>query len=132
VCRRAVCHSNPTWNNFASKPKTCSNSIWVVTLQPSEVQQFEHKPDPFISRFHDAQRVLARAYGYQSWSKLKAFVDGANIARFVGTVKAGDRTQARSMLASGPELIGMDGVEAMSIEPFTMRCCAAMQRWCAC
>jgi len=74
----------------------------------AEVQQFEHKPDPSHFALHDAQRVLARAYGYQSWSKLKAFVDGANIARFIETVKAGDRTQARSMLASRPELIGMD------------------------
>jgi len=74
----------------------------------AEVQQFEHKPDPSHFALHDAQRVLARAYGYQSWSKLKAFVDGANIARFVEAVKAGDRTQVRSMLASRPELISMD------------------------
>jgi ankyrin repeat protein len=56
----------------------------------------------------DAQRVLARAYGFQSWPKLKAFVDGANIARFTTAVQEGDIPQVRSMLASRPELVSMD------------------------
>lgn len=73
-----------------------------------EVQRFERKPDPSAFALHDAQRVLARAYGYESWLKLKAFVEGANIARFAQAVKAGDMTQVREMLAARPELIGVD------------------------
>ena len=57
---------------------------------------------------HDAQRVLARAYGYQSWAKLKAFVDGANVARLAEAVQAGDIAQARALLRSRPELVAMD------------------------
>jgi ankyrin repeat protein len=74
----------------------------------AEVRQFERNPDPSHFALNDAQRVLARAYGFESWPKLKAFVDGATIVRFTDAVKAGDMTQVRSMLASRPELVGMD------------------------
>jgi hypothetical protein len=74
----------------------------------TEVRQFEHYPDPSRFALNDAQRVLARAYGFESWPKLKAFVDGATIARFADAVKAGDMAQVRSMLASRPELVSMD------------------------
>ena len=77
----------------------------------AEVQQFERNPDPSAFALHDAQRVLARAYGYESWPKLKAFVDGVNIARFAEAVKSGDEGQVRTMLAVSPELIGKDMAE---------------------
>jgi len=63
--------------------------------------------DP-AAALHDAQRVLARAYGYQSWGKLKAFVDGASVARLAEAVQVGDIAQARSLLAARPELATMD------------------------
>ena len=74
----------------------------------AEVQRFERNPDPSTFALNDAQRILARAYGYDSWPKLKAFVDGANMARFAESVKAGDLSKVQSMLASRPELVGMD------------------------
>src|ERR1700680_2067912 len=77
----------------------------------AEIQNFERNPDPHTFALHDAQRVLARAYGYESWPKLKALVDGANIARFADAVKDGNITRIQSMLASRPELIGMDKAE---------------------
>ena len=42
------------------------------TGQPAavaEVQQFDRAPHPAELALHDAQRVLARAYGYDSWPK---------------------------------------------------------------
>ncbi len=74
----------------------------------AEVGKFERRPDPAGFALNDAQRVLARAYGFESWPKLKAFVDGANIERFADAVKAGDLPQVRSLLAARPELVGMD------------------------
>ena len=74
----------------------------------AEVRQFERCPDALHFALNDAQRVLARAYGFQSWPKLKAFVDGATIARFTDAVKAGDMAQVGSMLALRPELVNMD------------------------
>ena len=73
-----------------------------------EVRQFERHPDPAAFALHDAQRVLARAYGYQSWARLKAFVDGANVARLAAAVQAGDVDQARALLRARPELATMD------------------------
>ena len=74
----------------------------------AEIQKFERNPDPSTFALHDAQRVLARAYGYESWTKLKAFVDGANVAKLAEAVQTGDVSRVQSMLASRPELIGMD------------------------
>jgi ankyrin repeat protein len=74
----------------------------------AEVRQFERNADPSQFALNDAQRVLARAYGFESWPKLKAFVEGATVARFADAVKAGDTAQVRSMLASRPELVSMD------------------------
>ncbi|HET6216840.1 MAG TPA: ankyrin repeat domain-containing protein [Acidobacteriaceae bacterium] len=74
----------------------------------AEVNRFERIPDKNSFALNDAQRVLARAYGFASWPKLKAFVDGANIARFAEAVQAGDVVQVRTLLASRPELVATD------------------------
>jgi ankyrin repeat protein len=74
----------------------------------AEVERFERHPDPGTFALNDAQRVLARAYGYESWPKLKAFVDGANVVRLADAVKGGDMAQVRVLLQARPELIGMD------------------------
>lgn len=73
-----------------------------------EVNQFEPQADVATFALHDAQRALARAYGFESWPKLKAFVDGANIARLAEAVQAGDVPQARVLVNARPELVGMD------------------------
>jgi len=74
----------------------------------AEVQRFERYPDPLQFALNGAQRVLARAYGYESWPKLKAFVDGVNVARLADAVKNSDMAQVRFLLQARPELIGMD------------------------
>lgn len=74
----------------------------------AEVRQFERSPNASSFALSDAQRVLARSYGHASWPKLKAFVDGANVARFIQAVRAGDLSQVRVLLAACPELVGMD------------------------
>ncbi len=77
----------------------------------TEVNRFEREPDPATFVLSDAQRVLARAYGYESWPKLKAFVDGANVQRLAEAVQAGDVEQVRALLKARPELAGMDMAE---------------------
>jgi hypothetical protein len=51
----------------------------------AEVETFERRPHPATFALNDAQRVLARAYGYESWPKLEAFVDGANVTSLAMT-----------------------------------------------
>jgi len=57
---------------------------------------------------HDAQLVIARAYGFESWPKLKAYVDGVTVAGLSRAVRAGDMERVRAMLAARPELVHMD------------------------
>src|SRR5262245_45396672 len=40
----------------------------------AEVRRHEQAPDPSAFALHDAQRVLARSYGFPSWQKLKNYV----------------------------------------------------------
>jgi ankyrin repeat protein len=77
----------------------------------AEVNRFERIRDNSKFALNDAQRVIARAYGFASWPKLKAFVDGANIQRFAEAVQAGDLTQVRMLLACRPELVATDRAE---------------------
>jgi ankyrin repeat protein len=77
----------------------------------AEVKTFERGADASNFALHDAQRVLARSYGFASWPKLTAFVDGASIAHFAEAVKAGDVAQVRGLLAVRPELVDMDRAE---------------------
>src|ERR1700723_1555638 len=82
-----------------------------VPSATAEVSQFERNPDSNRFALSDAQRVIARAYGFASWPRLKAFVDGANIARFAEAVQAGDLAQVRILLATPPELVATDRSE---------------------
>jgi ankyrin repeat protein len=60
---------------------------------------------------HDAQLVLARAYGFASWPRLRTFVNGATVARLHDAVRAGDRDAVRALLAARPELVNVDRAE---------------------
>jgi ankyrin repeat protein len=55
----------------------------------------------------DAQFRLAREYGFESWPKLKAAVDGVTVARLFEVVKKGDLGQARDLLALRPEIVDL-------------------------
>jgi ankyrin repeat protein len=56
---------------------------------------------------HHAQLVIARSYGFDSWPKLKAYVDGVTIRRLVEAVRDGDIGRVRTMLKARPELADM-------------------------
>ena len=79
----------------------------------AEVTRYERNV-PTVTEFalNDAQRILARSYGFASWPKLKAFVDGANAARFLEAVRSKDLPQVRALMAARPELISM-GTDAL-------------------
>ena len=70
----------------------------------AEVAAHYHDASPSSFALHDAQLVLARAYGFESWPKLKAFVDGATDQRLRAAVREGDMAAVRDMLHARPEL----------------------------
>jgi ankyrin repeat protein len=74
----------------------------------AEVTTHYRAADSATFALHDAQVVIARAYGFESWPKLKAYVDGVTVAGLADAVRAGDITKVRAMLAARPELVHMD------------------------
>jgi ankyrin repeat protein len=73
----------------------------------AEINAHYDTADPATFALHDAQLVIARSYGFDSWPKLKAYVDGVTIRRLVEAVRAGDIAHLRTMLKARPELAEM-------------------------
>jgi ankyrin repeat protein len=71
--------------------------------------------DPSAFALHDAQRVLARIYGFDSWPKLKAYVDGATVRRLADAIRAGHLPPVEALLRARPELASMeiDGLQPL-------------------
>ena len=75
----------------------------------AEVERFERQPDPAAFALADAQRVLARAYGFSSWTSLKEHVEGINVEAFCAAVKAGDVAAVRKLAKARPDLVSIPG-----------------------
>jgi ankyrin repeat protein len=73
----------------------------------NEVTAFYDDPQHATFALHDAQLVIARSYGFDSWPKLKAYVDGVTIRRLVEAVSNGDIERVRASLKARPELANM-------------------------
>jgi ankyrin repeat protein len=73
----------------------------------AEVRTHYHDADRETFALHDAQLVLARAYGFDSWPKLKAFVDGATVQRLVDLVRQRKIGEVKAVLETRPELARM-------------------------
>ncbi len=73
----------------------------------AEVDAHHRTATPDTFALHDAQFVLARAYGFGSWPKLKAAVDGVTTARLHDAVGKGDIAAVRSLLARRPEIVDL-------------------------
>ncbi len=56
----------------------------------AEVAAHERNPDPARFSLVDAQRVLARSYGFASWTRLAAEVHHAATSRFFRAAEQGD------------------------------------------
>jgi ankyrin repeat protein len=73
----------------------------------AEVNAHYDRADTASFALHDAQLVIARSYGFDSWPKLKAYVDGVTIRRLVDAVSGGDIERVRTMIRARPELADM-------------------------
>src|SRR5437868_8766851 len=72
-----------------------------------EVHAHYRGVDSATFALHDAQLVLARAYGFESWPKLKAYVDGITVKRLLQAVRVSDLEEAHAVLRTRPELVNM-------------------------
>jgi ankyrin repeat protein len=80
----------------------------------NEVNFYHRTATPETFALHDAQFVLARSYGFESWPKLKAAVDGVTSAKLHQAAESGDLTAARELLTRRPEL-GRGEMRALQI-----------------
>ena len=81
-----------------------------------EVTAHYHDASPASFALHDAQLVIARAYGFASWPRLKAYVEGANDRELVAAVASGDVDRAAAMLAARPELAMRSGALLVAVQ----------------
>src|SRR5258705_170272 len=72
-----------------------------------EVAAHNRTATPETFALHDAQFVLARSYGFESWPKLKAAVDGVTTTRLHEAVQKGDLGAVRALLARRPEIVDL-------------------------
>jgi ankyrin repeat protein len=72
-----------------------------------EVASHHRTATPETFALHDAQFVLARSYGFESWPKLKAAVDGVTTTRLHEAVQTGDLGAAHALLARRPEIVDL-------------------------
>jgi ankyrin repeat protein len=79
-----------------------------------EVNFYHRTATPETFALHDAQFVLARSYGFESWPKLNAAVDGVTAAKLHEAVESGDLRTARELLTLRPEL-GRGEMRALQI-----------------
>ncbi|MEM0914540.1 MAG: hypothetical protein AAGK09_08005 [Planctomycetota bacterium] len=81
------------------------------------VDRHFNAPDGEPLTLAQAQLVLARTYGYDSWPKLKAYVEGVTRERLVTAIRTGDRAAVRDLLRRRPELANAttgDGEQRMT------------------
>lgn len=72
-----------------------------------EVEACHRTATPDAFALHDAQFVLARSYGFESWPKLKAAVEGVTTKWLHEAVKKGDLGAVRALLARRPEIVDL-------------------------
>ena len=73
----------------------------------TEVAAHHRTATPETFALHDAQFVLARSYGFESWPTLKAAVEGVTTKRLHKTVQKGDLGAVRALLARRPEIVDL-------------------------
>ncbi len=66
---------------------------------------------PEALQLADAQRLLARHYGFASWAKLRAEVEAVNLRRLVAAIEAGKPEVAARLLKQAPGLVHLDLAE---------------------
>src|SRR5579859_2328338 len=71
----------------------------------AEVTAYHRTATPESFALHDAQFVLARSYGFESWPKLKAAVDGVTARKLHEAVESADSDTVRELLTRRPEIV---------------------------
>ena len=88
----------------------------------AEVTAYHRTANPETFALHDAQFVLARSYGFESWPKLKAAVDGVTAAKLHEAVESGQVKTAWELLTRRPEIVDLGRGEMSPLVMAVLRC----------
>jgi len=101
-------------------------AVAEVTAYHRDAAPGKIKADAFA--LHDAQFVLARSYGFESWPKLKAAVDGVTAKRLHEAVEFGNLSTVRALLERRPEIVDQGRGEMRAIHMAVLRRDLAMTK----
>ncbi len=87
----------------------------------AEVTAYHRSATPETFALHDAQFVLARSYGFDSWPQLKAAVDGVTARKLHEAAENGDLTTARELLTRRPEIVDLGRGEMRALQMAVLR-----------
>ena len=87
----------------------------------AEVEAYHRTATPETFALHDAQFVLARSYGFESWPKLKAAVDGVTAAKLHEAAESGALETARDLLTRRPEIVDLGRGEMRALHMAVLR-----------
>src|SRR6185436_20686993 len=87
----------------------------------AEVTAYHRTATSETFALHDAQFVLARSYGFESWPKLKAAVDGVTAAKLHEAAESGDLKTARELLTRRPEIVDLGRGEMRALHMAVLR-----------
>jgi ankyrin repeat protein len=87
----------------------------------AEVDAYHRTATPATFALHDAQFVLARSYGFESWPKLKAAVDGVTAGKLHEAVESGDLETTRHLLIRRPEIVDLGRGEMRALHMAVLR-----------
>src|SRR4051794_13756864 len=107
---------NPDIDQLKRQAKELLDAFRASTPEAiTEVTFYNRNANPESFALHDAQFVLARSYGFESWPKLKAAVDGVTAARLHEAVETGDVRIARELLTRRPEIVDLGRGEMRAV-----------------
>ncbi len=87
----------------------------------AEVSYYHRTATPETFALHDAQFTLARSYGFESWPKLRAAVDGVTAAKLHEAAESGDVEAARALLTRRPEIVDLARGEMRALHMAVLR-----------
>ena len=87
----------------------------------AEVSAYHRSASRDTFALHDAQFVLARSYGFESWPKLKAAVDGVTAKKLHEAAERGDLWTARELLTRRPEIVDLGRGEMRALHMAVLR-----------
>src|SRR5207253_7985111 len=87
----------------------------------AEVTTYHRTATPETFALHDAQFVLARSYGFESWPKLKAAVDGVTAGKLHEAAESGAIKTARELLTRRPEIVDLSRGEMRGLHMAVLR-----------